>query len=45
MTDTERVWTVIALVSVAIVLIPFGLGIFHLGEMHAKQAGLLKRNG
>jgi ABC-2 type transport system permease protein len=33
------------LLAMAALLIPLGLGIFHLGETYAKRAGLLKRNG
>lgn len=36
---------VLRLLLMAVVLIPFGLGVFHLGETYAKRAGLLKRNG
>lgn len=33
------------LLLMALVLVPLGLGVFHLGETYAKRAGLLKRNG
>lgn len=33
------------LLLMAAVMIPLGLGVFHLAETHAKRAGLLKRNG
>ncbi|HEY9844486.1 MAG: ABC transporter permease [Candidatus Sericytochromatia bacterium] len=36
---------VLRLLLMAAILIPFGLGIFQLGETYAKRAGLLKRNG
>lgn len=33
------------LLVMAVILIPAGLGVFHLAETYAKHAGLLKRNG
>lgn len=42
---SELLPLILRLLVMAIVLIPFGLSVFQLGENYAKRAGLLKRNG
>ncbi|MBF2055255.1 MAG: ABC transporter permease [Candidatus Sericytochromatia bacterium] len=44
-TVTELLPVMLRLLLMAGGLIPLGLLVFHLGEQHAKRAGLLKRNG
>jgi ABC-2 type transport system permease protein len=42
---TDRLSDLIILLIIGIVLIPFGLWVFHLGEIYAKRTGKLKRSG
>jgi ABC-2 type transport system permease protein len=42
---SERIDDLILLFVIGIITIPLGLWIFHLGEVHAKKTGRLKRSG